>query len=42
MLGSNSNPIAIDNGTEKLELAKKIGADYAINSKESQDIQLSS
>ena len=39
ILAPNSNIIAIDYSDEKLQLAEKLGADYIINSKESQDIK---
>ena len=39
ILAPNSNVIAIDYSAEKLQLAEKLGADYTINSKESQDIK---
>jgi alcohol dehydrogenase, propanol-preferring len=39
ILAPNSNIIAIDHSVEKLQLAEKLGADYVINSKESQDIK---
>jgi propanol-preferring alcohol dehydrogenase len=39
ILATNSRVIAIDCSAEKLRLGEKLGADYTLNSKESQDIK---
>jgi alcohol dehydrogenase, propanol-preferring len=39
ILAPNSNVIAIDHSDEKLQLAEKLGADYIMNSKQSEDIK---
>ena len=39
ILAPNSRVIAIDCSAEKLRLGEKLGADYTVNSKESQDIK---